>query len=1068
MKKKTIAVLDNLKIFTRFSIFIRGFLTMNKTVVYRGIMHFLTGILISVSCLGEMHECKPEVVQLNLLKNGNFENGLENWSRPNWICDLITPRIVHQNEGDAILKMEGREGQDGYVMQSVRINPQVKRYKFIGWIKTHGLAEGSSAIMEGSTFPLGGRKGITHFTCSVSESRPGWTKCEKEFDVPNGTPIINIALKARGPVKNSKNNKHNFGECLFCNISLEEMPEPTNKVTIQNIVPSGEYGLFLPHQAPQFSLFITNGCKEAKELALSLQLFDFYNKPIYNREEVLQLQQGPAFFKHVIKIPRQEDTGFYSLKVALKEKDRPCAEDQSAFCIVVPPDSNDPFFGLSEIALSTSFAKAAQLMGIGTVGMAFPHKCESEKGVYEWQDTDREMEVYLAHGFRIVGFFFLTPIESRDPLWLRKETAEKRKNGKKPFDSEYFGHWREFVRHAIKRYHKEIKTWSLAAEINWMTQDWEFDYYQKKVEATYPIAKEIDPHCIIGGVGVSGSDWQQDNFRAAKMMWPRINAFLDGMFFDPYVGPCVFGPGYQPIGEERGGLADMLLAAKDIIAPYGKKKLAIDEKGYRIIRTLPVDSPYVKDAARVLSRGLIIAKSIPEVDRWLFFAAAGAPEGSVDYGLWKIRPDGRTLEPRPMAAAYATVAKLFAGAHDAKRVSLHKDIYVYLFEKDKEVVGALWAITEEPVPFQFENPNEAALYDCMGKLVKRLSKGKNEIFLSKDPLFLTSKAARLLMAEKLGGGTFSLPSIKGTIQIVSANNLAVNIANQVERKMEGSVEICLPDEGLSEKREFALEGQQNIPLIFDLGKKDITGFNKKEIVAKIVSEGKSLEIKKYLDIYKIFRSKEEMKIDGDLSKYKRIMPICIEGVDCLTPVDAWSQRLWTDNNDCSFKAWWTYDKDYLYFSATVTDDRFIQEQKGGNIWMNDAFQIAFDTMGDAVKTGQPGYDSNDYEYGIALTAQGPQCYCWKAAEVRKELQGKLMDFPLAIKRINDTTTNYELAIPWSALAPLRPENGRAFGMDFIYMDSDQAKTTANYFMGLSKGFCGGKMPLYYKTFFLMP
>ncbi len=116
--------------------------------------------------------------------------------------------------------------------------------------------------------------------------------------------------------------------------------------------------------------------------------------------------------------------------------------------------------------------------------------------------------------------------------------------------------------------------------------------------------------------------------------------------------------------------------------------------------------------------------------------------------------------------------------------------------------------------------------------------------------------------------------------------------------------------------------------------------------------------------------------------------------------------------------------------------------------------------------GSLGYDINDCEYGIALTAEGPQSFCWIAAEGQKELGNTPMSFPLAIKRVSETVTNYELAIPWKYLPRLKPEKGRAFGFNFTVLDGDIPGAGASYWMQLTPGTVGGKDPSRYKTFVL--
>jgi len=80
------------------------------------------------------------------------------------------------------------------------------------------------------------------------------------------------------------------------------------------------------------------------------------------------------------------------------------------------------------------------------------------------------------------------------------------------------------------------------------------------------------------------------------------------------------------------------------------------------------------------------------------------------------------------------------------------------------------------------------------------------------------------------------------------------------------------------------------------------------------------------------------------------------------------------SSDCkaAFKLAWT--PGYLYLAVEVTDDTQSNNYAPDAIWMGDGIQIGIDGAGD--KNG-PGYDgSNDWEIGVALTADGNDVFCW--------------------------------------------------------------------------------------------
>ena len=182
-----------------------------------------------------------------------------------------------------------------------------------------------------------------------------------------------------------------------------------------------------------------------------------------------------------------------------------------------------------------------------------------------------------------------------------------------------------------------------------------------------------------------------------------------------------------------------------------------------------------------------------------------------------------------------------------------------------------------------------------------------------------------------------------------------------------------------------------------------------------------------------------------------------------------ANKLWTGPDDLSIKLWTTWDNNNFYIAASVKDDTFIQEQSGMTLWAGDGFQLAFDTLNDAVNpdfTGVQGYAGDDYEYGIALTKDGIQAYCWIAAKENKSQERSVLNFTPVIIHPDPQTTNYEWAIPWSKLSPAKPVAGNALGINFSYADLDKAGEEVRYWMGITPGICNSKNPAAFKTFIL--
>ncbi|UUZ97098.1 hypothetical protein LJK87_02480 [Paenibacillus sp. P25] len=131
--------------------------------------------------------------------------------------------------------------------------------------------------------------------------------------------------------------------------------------------------------------------------------------------------------------------------------------------------------------------------------------------------------------------------------------------------------------------------------------------------------------------------------------------------------------------------------------------------------------------------------------------------------------------------------------------------------------------------------------------------------------------------------------------------------------------------------------------------------------------------------------------------------------------------------DLSGQVWVTWDRNNLYMSARIHDDAFTQPGVADGMWQGDGLQFS-------VSPGMPGEASEWYEYGIALTGKGPQVYRWITP--KGQTDGLVSNAQLTVKRdetVKDTI--YELALPWSELKPILPDDG-LLSFSFLVNDND--------------------------------
>jgi DNA-binding beta-propeller fold protein YncE len=182
--------------------------------------------------------------------------------------------------------------------------------------------------------------------------------------------------------------------------------------------------------------------------------------------------------------------------------------------------------------------------------------------------------------------------------------------------------------------------------------------------------------------------------------------------------------------------------------------------------------------------------------------------------------------------------------------------------------------------------------------------------------------------------------------------------------------------------------------------------------------------------------RQTIRVDGDLSEWQQLPALSL-------PADPKQRRdypNWRGPADLSARCFLAWDEQYLYFAADVQDDKFYQPRADELIWQADCIQIAFDLR----RAG-----SYDREYGFALSPTGPLVWCWygpaaDAAQIK------------FVARRRGEGVLYEAALPWSVLAPFRPQAGQAAGFTLAIMDSDGGEREGS--LEWTPGIVGGKDP----------
>ena len=192
-----------------------------------------------------------------------------------------------------------------------------------------------------------------------------------------------------------------------------------------------------------------------------------------------------------------------------------------------------------------------------------------------------------------------------------------------------------------------------------------------------------------------------------------------------------------------------------------------------------------------------------------------------------------------------------------------------------------------------------------------------------------------------------------------------------------------------------------------------------------------------LPAYTITFASTPPSIDGRIEEWSNITPILLNDAKA-----AIHYKNWQGPEDFGAKLYMMWDYDSLYFAAEIKDSAHLNLFEGKENRHGDSLQIAFDGFNDKSKDdyNNGDYANDDIEITLALTAKGPQIYCYIAQKKPKSYR-PMSDTNISIVRSEtDKITRYETAIKWVDIEPIMPTLKGALGFSAIVMNSNIAGT----------------------------
>lgn len=976
---------------------------------------------------------------------------LENWNKISWLSDAAP--MTGEKENLEFRVVAGQRALTEQRIMAIEKNC-TGVFRYSAWFK---VPPGIFPAMSVSVYPIYtvSKKAEIYHAMPSGEEKNGFREYVCYFTAPATTGEIRTSIGISGKSVCS-------GSIKIKNIMLEPLFEKAKMISLWDSGNDARQGLFQAGETPFAKLKFKNQTGQKQKLKLFCSLRNIQGKEITTFEKILYLPPL-SISTHKLEFPFPERYGFYSVHVRWKIFDK--EQEKILSYAALPPfyEKADPVFGITFMARNKENAEAMRRLGTGTKGLFFQwDSIEQIDGSFNWENFDRDLESLQQAGIEVVGGIEITTMHI--PARYQKEINQRLKEKKFPFSLEYYGAAARFEKELFRRYNGRIRHWAIIGEIDLLKHrnSYEYEHYIQRIKNCYQTMKQVAPKNTLSGIGCSGTDGNQlPRYPVLRDLWFRcgLSESLDGLGIDQYTNPHTYGPGYQPVNSETGKIREIMLEALQIARKAGKDKyISIDEKGFKIVQSLPLDSPYAVSMAENIARYYITVKGIPEIRHFLYFLWKRWRNGEeFDYGLWFDH------FPRPGAAVYAITARLMANAKFLNRIDLHANIPCHIFEKDGKRLITLWhgGTGQGKAGVSMNLPQSLSLKDMEGNEIKPvIINGKLKLQLDSAPIYLITTSTSKEIEKIFRSAMIELPSVSMEMNLKRLNQLEILIKNLSPVPVSGT--LSLNNSFVSWKKEYTLTGNEVRKIAVSLVKGSPVTLSREKFILKNITPQKQTFIKE-----EKFTVHTVPKITGqEILEQRKPLINLSNGELYLNIPDFINKGVWKGPSDCSAQMWMGYDLENLYLNIRVQDDIHCNIRDSADaLWAGDSIQFAFDSLLDAKEKllhGKNGLFDDDHLFTAALAKGKQLMFCRKS--------GCSADWssthPDILRDDKNRITAYRIILPWNKLKPLKPVPGTMFGFNFIVFDSDNPTKQPDYWLQLTPGIAGGQAPQMYHIFLL--
>jgi len=202
------------------------------------------------------------------------------------------------------------------------------------------------------------------------------------------------------------------------------------------------------------------------------------------------------------------------------------------------------------------------------------------------------------------------------------------------------------------------------------------------------------------------------------------------------------------------------------------------------------------------------------------------------------------------------------------------------------------------------------------------------------------------------------------------------------------------------------------------------------------------------------KAKTPLTIDGDLSDWNDAVPLFVNPANRLNGLtffaDMFGEKMqWTGNDDFSAAWQMMWDENFLYVATRVFDDHIMPQQALRTFWNGDVLSLQIDPLpdqSDASALPIPRDLRQIHSFDIGMNADGAVIRRKHATSTHPAWA--VTSIRIAARPMPDGL-QYEIAIPWTELDPLRPALSGWFGASFAWYEDDGngRETYINWFGG---------------------